>query len=325
MAKRRRKGKTTRSGPERSGAGLQQGTVSQSVPDRSRGRPQAAKTGAAGKTPPQLLVAAAALAALGVLLTAYLTLVKWFGQSPAYCEAGSGCDLVQASRWSVLLGMPLAFWGFLMYVLLLALLWRQLRKRSVWKYALTVAAFGTGMSIYLTAISVFEIEATCIYCLLSLAIISAIFLVLLFIRPPHQQRFDWGTWSLGTAGGIVIFLAMLHMHYSGIFDPAAGPEEPYLQALAEHLGAGDAKFFGAYWCPHCQEQKALFEASADRLPYVECTPGGRGGPMATDCVTNGIESYPTWIIAGRKYEGVLSLERLARLSGFRASETAVKP
>ena len=263
-----------------------------------------------------LLTVATVLAAMGAALTAYLTATHWAGQSAAFCGAGSGCDLVQASRWSTLLGMPLSFWGFLMYSLLAVLLWQQRRRPAAWKYALTLAAFGTGMSIYLTAISMLEIEATCLYCLASLAIISTIFLLLTMLRPKNLQRFDWSAWGMGTGAGVGLFLVALHLHYSGVFDPAVGPEKPELRALAEHLAANDATFFGAYWCPHCQDQKALFEASADRLPYVECTPEGRGGPVAVECSRNGIESYPTWIIAGRRYEGVLTPERLASLSDF---------
>lgn len=35
-----------------------------------------------------------------------------------------------------------------------------------------------------------------------------------------------------------------------------------------------------------------------------------------------MHAYPTWVIDGQKHEGVLSLDRLAELSGFRfATET----
>jgi uncharacterized membrane protein len=264
-----------------------------------------------------LLTVATVLAGLGVLLTAYLTAIRWFGRHAAYCDAGSSCDAVQASRWSVLLGMPLSLWGFLMYALLIALLWRQRHRPSAWPKAITLAAFGTGMSIYLTAVSFFEIRATCIYCLASLAIITLIFALLAFLRPPNLQRFDWGDWALRTGPGVAVLLVVLHFHFSGLFDPAAGPEKPYLRGLAEHLSANDATFFGAYWCAQCQQQKALFEASTHRLPYVECTPAGQGGPVAIDCVTNRIHSYPTWIIGGHRYERVLTPESLARLSGFK--------
>jgi len=300
VAKRRTKRKPARSAPARTG---DKPVKSQRTRVRSANAP--------------LLTAAMVLAALGALLTAYLTAVRWLGQSPAYCDAGSGCDLVQASRWSMLLGMPVSFWGFLTYLLLAVLLWHLRGKRVAWARALTVAAFGTGMSLYLTAVSLLEIEATCVYCLTSLGIISTITVMLVFLRPRNLQRFDWGTWCIGTGGGISVILVALHLHYSGVFDPAVGPEKPYLRKLAEHLHNADARFYGAYWCPHCQDQKTLFEASAHRLPYVECTPSGRGGPVAVECVTNGIESYPTWIIAGRRHEGILSAESLARRTGFR--------
>ena len=39
-----------------------------------------------------------------------------------------------------------------------------------------------------------------------------------------------------------------------------------------------------------------------------------------------VQAYPTWVIDGKKYEGVMSLERLAELSKFRyATPTQAKP
>jgi hypothetical protein len=39
-----------------------------------------------------------------------------------------------------------------------------------------------------------------------------------------------------------------------------------------------------------------------------------------------VRAYPTWVIGGQKYEGVLSLDRLAELSQFRyATPTPAKP
>ncbi|MDH5429056.1 MAG: hypothetical protein OEY57_12895, partial [Nitrospirota bacterium] len=51
------------------------------------------------------------LAGIGILLTSYLSYIAWFEVHPAFCSEGSGCDLVQASRWATFLGMPMAFWG----------------------------------------------------------------------------------------------------------------------------------------------------------------------------------------------------------------------
>jgi len=64
------------------------------------------------------------------------------------------------------------------------------------------------------------------------------------------------------------------------------------------------------------EQKDLFEASINRLPYVECSPNGKGGLKAIVCVEEQVSTYPTWIIKGRRYEGVFKPEQLAEYSGY---------
>lgn len=110
----------------------------------------------------------------------------------------------------------------------------------------------------------------------------------------------------------------LHLHYAGFFSSSAA-ENPEIRALAEHLTKTGAKFYGAYWCPHCQHQKELFGASVDRLPYVECTPLGPNATRAAICDNLGINSYPTWIISGNRYEGVLELRDLAQFSDYKGA------
>lgn len=72
-----------------------------------------------------------------------------------------------------------------------------------------------------------------------------------------------------------------------------------------------AKFYGAFWCPHCAAQKKAFEGSQKKLPYIECsTPDAKGQVQA--CNDAGIQSYPTWEFAdGRRIEGEMSLEDIA--------------
>jgi hypothetical protein len=87
------------------------------------------------------------------------------------------------------------------------------------------------------------------------------------------------------------------------------------QSLANHLKARGAVFYGAWWCPACTQQKALFgkEAGA-RLPYVECTDASG----STLCTAAGIRAFPTWDMPGKpRLVGVQSMEELARWSGFR--------
>src|SRR5438093_12259677 len=66
--------------------------------------------------------------------------------------------------------------------------------------------------------------------------------------------------------------------------------------LAKCIKDKGVTFFGAFWCPHCQAQKARFGKSAQYLPYTECsTPDGQGQTQV--CINNGITTYPTWQFA----------------------------
>jgi len=252
-----------------------------------------------------------ALGIIGIVLTAYLTFTAAFEEHPAFCQEGSGCDLVQSSRWATFLGMPMALWGCLTYVAITSLAWRARKKPGSWTPVIFLAIGGFAISAYLTTISVIEIEATCAYCLASFAVITTI-TILTLIRRPH----DWWTSVKEAAVVSVLLVAGLHLHYSGVFDASAGPEDPQLKALAVHLEQTGAKFYGAYWCPRCQEQKALFESSAKRLPYIECSSGGRGSPLTAPCVRNNIRSYPTWIIGDQRLTGLVQPRELASASGF---------
>jgi thiol-disulfide isomerase/thioredoxin len=78
-----------------------------------------------------------------------------------------------------------------------------------------------------------------------------------------------------------------------------------------------AKFYGAFWCPHCQTQKALFGKSKDKLPYVECSTAN-GQEQTQQCKDNKIESYPTWefLVNGTttRMTGEQSFEDLAKIT-----------
>ncbi|MFB3076294.1 MAG: hypothetical protein ACE1Z6_14145 [Candidatus Methylomirabilales bacterium] len=54
---------------------------------------------------------------------------------------------------------------------------------------------------------------------------------------------------------------------------------------------------------------------ADLIPYVECDRRKPGSDPGL-CNRLAIKVYPTWFIKGVRYEGVLSVDRLAKLSDF---------
>jgi len=259
------------------------------------------------------------LAALGMALSGYLTFTAWQGKLVAFCTAGAGCDVVLNSRWSTLFGMPTSFWGFLTYALLAAVAWNRYADNQ-WRWAWVISLFGVLFSLYLTSISLFELKAACPYCLTSLGLMTAIFVLTTLQRPENMPTFSWGPWLAKSVGAAAVVIVALHLYYAGYWGSAPGPEDPWVMALAEHLTKSDVKFYGASWCPHCAEQKKLFGGSVNRIPYIECSPGGPQAPQAPVCREKNIESYPTWIIDGQRYTGIQQLDELARLSKFTYQE-----
>ncbi len=81
--------------------------------------------------------------------------------------------------------------------------------------------------------------------------------------------------------------------------------------FASCINQSGAKFYGAFWCPHCQATKAMFGKSAKLLPYVECSTADAKGQLPI-CAEKEIKVYPTWIFAdGSRLSGEQSFETLS--------------
>jgi thiol-disulfide isomerase/thioredoxin len=95
---------------------------------------------------------------------------------------------------------------------------------------------------------------------------------------------------------------------------ALGPSSAEQKALSDHLREKGAIFYGAWWCPACFKQKSLFGKEAgNRLPYVECDKEEAGRKR---CIAARIRAFPTWELAGKRLEGVQTIEQLKIWSGF---------
>ncbi len=260
------------------------------------------------------------VAAVGILLTSYLSWTAFQGHSVKGCSVGSSCDIVLTSRWATLMGLPTAFWGLLAYLSLAASAFIRRADRH-WTIAWMIALFGVAFSLYLTTVSLTILNAACPYCLTSLAIITTTFVLVSLQRPDGLPDFSWARWIGKTAPVAAAMILMIHLNYAGVIGQPPAAEDPVARALAEHLSQTGVKMYGAFWCPHCQDQKERFGGSAKRLPYVECSPNGQSAPRAKECIDANINSYPTWVISGKRIEEVLSLKQLAEESGFKAPTT----
>lgn len=117
----------------------------------------------------------------GIAIASYLTYVKLFGIEP-YCAGVGNCEAVQSSPYAVLLGVPVAIWGLLGYLALLALF---LVKRSDWQglgflarqAAFLVTLVGVLYSAYLTYLELFVINEICPWCVASAIVMTALFVL----------------------------------------------------------------------------------------------------------------------------------------------------
>lgn len=91
--------------------------------------------------------------------------------------------------------------------------------------------------------------------------------------------------------------------------------------FAQCLAQQGTKMYGAWWCPHCQNQKELFGKSFNYVHYVECSNASR--TMNQTCQDAGIEGYPTWEFSdGTRLGGEQSLEELSQKTGCALPESS---
>lgn len=88
------------------------------------------------------------------------------------------------------------------------------------------------------------------------------------------------------------------------------PDGKDLKTFAQCITDSGAKFYGAFWCSHCQNQKKAFKDAGKYLPYIECSePDGK--TQTQICKDKNIEGYPTWIFTdGSIASGELSFDTL---------------
>ena len=111
--------------------------------------------------------------------------------------------------------------------------------------------------------------------------------------------------------GIVIALVIGGIAYVKVVEPAMNNHDE----LAKCLSANGAMMYGAYWCPHCQEQKKMFGKSVKYMSHIDCAVRG-STEILQICKDAGVENFPTWKFrSGEKVTGIIPLDRLARLAG----------
>ena len=118
------------------------------------------------------------LLVLGLLDAVYLTYIK-YSSDAALCT--TGCDIVNSSAYSEIMGIPIAILGGLTYLFLLGLEFAIDRKPD-WITQLQLVSFATSLfgflyQAYLTYVEIFILNAICQYCVISAVIMTTILII----------------------------------------------------------------------------------------------------------------------------------------------------
>ncbi|GBF79421.1 vitamin K epoxide reductase family protein [Aphanothece sacrum] len=293
-----------------------------------------------------------AIAIAGAILTAYLAITKLTGGEVA-CGVSqaeslkSGCKGVLDSPYATVFGLPLSLFGSLAYssmavfslgpLLIKPETNKTFRKQlDEWTWLLLLAG-GTSMAVfsgYLMYILATDLKSVCYYCIGSATFSLALMALSILGR-------EWE--EIGQLFFIPVVVAMITLVgtlgvYANVNGPTADGRLPIEQptteakppegwkitsqsgeaeiALAKHLTAIGAKMYGAYWCPHCFEQKQIFGEEAFKdVTYLECASDGKN-PQTQACLAADIKSFPTWDVKGQKLSGAQLPEKLAKVSGY---------
>lgn len=118
------------------------------------------------------------LSIAGFFDASYLTTLHYKNIIPP-CTIAKGCETVLTSQFSTIFGIPIALLGslyFLTSIFLLLLIFQNPAKKLLLYFKL-LSFSGVIVSVILIYIQAFVLHAFCQYCLLSEAIIFAIFIL----------------------------------------------------------------------------------------------------------------------------------------------------
>lgn len=115
------------------------------------------------------------LATLGIGIAAYIAVADSGGGAPACIGGNQGCETVAESSYAHLLGVNIAIFGVVGYLLLLAA--AVARGDGARMAGFAISLLGFGYSVFLTYVELFRVDAVCQWCLGSAIVMTLLFAV----------------------------------------------------------------------------------------------------------------------------------------------------
>jgi protein-disulfide isomerase/rhodanese-related sulfurtransferase len=281
-----------------------------------------------------------ALSLIGIFDSAFLWWSYTSPDHPMVC-VGNGCDLVRASSYAHLWGLPLPVFGVAMYVTLVLLVFAQdLAGPSIAgmvRYAIAgISGLGFLTSVYLSGIEAFVLHAWCVWCVVSAVAVTAIFILALpdvfhASAPPQggdaivALRRSFVLLVAAVLVGVPAFLLLARAEKLPPTPtaPAAILDERLVRPDSHVYGNPDSPVtvveFGDFQCPYCRTAektaREIREAYARHVrfvfrqfPIAAIHPYAEKAAEASECAGEQGEFWPAF---DKLYEGQADLTEAA--------------
>ncbi|MBS3169183.1 vitamin K epoxide reductase family protein [Candidatus Woesearchaeota archaeon] len=266
-----------------------------------------------------LLILTIILSVIGLLTSLYLVKNHYApATSASFCDlsVSVSCSLVNTSTFSVFLGVPVAVFGALWFVVLAALAWRALRKDGAFIFGLLVWNVVGILSVVYLIIAEIILQALCPFCTVvhAIIVITLIFSIILYKRTPkisvEKALRELRTWI------IAVFLITIIIFI--LFNISSKQQEDHT-VLAQCLTEKGVVMYGSSRCAVCAKTRALFGPAFQYVTEIECYPGQENSQTEL-CLSQKIAGTPTWVmeqegIEQKRQQGFLSIEELQTFSG----------
>lgn len=140
--------------------------------------------------PASLAVASLVIGLIGFIDSAYLAIEHFRGVIPP-CTITANCDLVLTSKYAEFLGIPVALFGALFYLLVTAGAFAYLegKHEKIFRYSQLITVFGLLASIWFVFLQVFILHSYCLYCMVSATTSTVLFILACIIF----RKYQWTT------------------------------------------------------------------------------------------------------------------------------------
>ena len=254
---------------------------------------------------------------IGTLISGYLSYTHFKDITPiCYIGGANSCSLVMQSSYSILFGVPIALLGLITWLSLFIFtlhVYNHHRKnhgnihKTTSRMIFAIASVGIFAAGYFNQVMFLKLKAVCMWCEISHVLMIVAFFTAYYLAYGLNKK-NW------FRSALFVFVILFGLPFLFSLFVVSNPDKI---ELAKCLTDKNVKMYGAFWCPHCADQKNLFGRQAfEKINYVECADPAEPKKQLQVCTDAGIKGYPTWTNAqDERLSGAYPLESLKKWAG----------